>query len=163
MNTVKAPWQPKLRRCGVLTDHELDALREIERRLRWESPELIRLFNSVEPQPAKPHRKQARTRVLVAATAFAGLTLLGPRMLNDAEVRAQQRPPLPRTAPPDTTITGRTRPASAVTAPVAVIDVVIGDSSTVATPACRSPRAEPGDSRSLDRRPEHHQSLSRKA
>jgi hypothetical protein len=147
----------------VLTDHELDALREIERQLRWESPELIRLFNSVEPQPAKPHRKRARTRVLVAAGAFAGLTLLGPRMLNDAEVSAQQRPPLPRTAPPDPTLTGRAGPASAVTAAVAVIDGVIADSSTLATPAWRSPRVEPGHSRSLDRRPEHAQSLSRKA
>jgi Protein of unknown function (DUF3040) len=153
----------KFWRCGVLSDLELDALREIERRLRWESPELIRLFNSVAPQPPKPHRKRARTRVLVAASAFAALTLLGPRMLNDAEVSAQQRRPLPQTAPPDTTITGRTGPASAVTAPVAVIDVVIGDSSTVATTAWRSPRAEHEDSRSLDRGPEHHQSLSRKA
>jgi hypothetical protein len=160
---AETPWQRKFRRCGVLTDHELDALREIERRLWWESPELIRLFKSVEPQPAKPHRKRARTRVLVAAAAFAGLTLLGPRMLNVAEVSAQQRRPLPRTAPPNPTITGRTRPASAVTAPVAVIDVVIGDSSTVATPACRSPRAEPAHKHSLDRGPEHDQSLSRKA
>jgi hypothetical protein len=54
----------------VLSDLELDALREIERRLRWNSPELIRLFNSVAPQPAKPHRKRARTRALVAAAAF---------------------------------------------------------------------------------------------
>ena len=37
----------------MLSDHELAALREIERRLRWESPELFRLFDSVEPQPAK--------------------------------------------------------------------------------------------------------------
>ena len=51
MSAVKAPWQRKFRRCAVLSDHELQALREIERRLRWTSPELIRLFNSVEPLP----------------------------------------------------------------------------------------------------------------
>ena len=33
----------------------------------------------------------------MAAAAVAGLALLGPRMLNDAEVRAQKSPPLPRT------------------------------------------------------------------
>jgi hypothetical protein len=33
----------------VLSDDELHALRDIERRLRWESPELVRLFNSQEP------------------------------------------------------------------------------------------------------------------
>src|SRR5437588_341310 len=98
---AETPWQRKFRRRGVLTDHELDALRGIERRLRWESPELIRLFNSVEPQPAKPHCKRARTRMLAATAVFAALTLLGPRMLNDEEVSAQQRRPLPRTAPPD--------------------------------------------------------------
>src|SRR5438309_11951863 len=65
----ETPWQRKFRRRGVLTDHELDALRGIERRLRWESPELIRLFNSVEPQPAKPHCKRARTRMPAAAVA----------------------------------------------------------------------------------------------
>jgi hypothetical protein len=67
---AETPWQRKFWRCGVLSDLELDALREIERRLRWNSPELIRLFNSVAPQPAKPHRKRARTRALVAAAAF---------------------------------------------------------------------------------------------
>ena len=32
----------------MLGDHELEALRDIERRLRWDSPELARLFNTVE-------------------------------------------------------------------------------------------------------------------
>jgi hypothetical protein len=128
----------------MLSDLELDALRQIERRLRWESPELNRLFNSEQSQPAKNHRKRARTRALVAATAlFAALTLLGPRMLNDAEVSAQQRRPLPRTARPDPTIAGRTGPvagpASAVTAPV---EVSIGDSNTdTAIPSIREPSA----------------------
>jgi hypothetical protein len=144
MNTLKAQQHPKLWRCGVLSDFELDALREIERRLRWESPELIRLFNSEQSQAAKnPPRKRARTRVVVAAAVFAALTLLGPRMLNDAEVSAQQRRPMPRTARPDPTIAGRTGPvtghASAVTAPV---EVSIGDSNTdTAIPSIREPSA----------------------
>jgi len=46
----------------VLSDDELHALREIERRLRWESPELVQLFNSQEPQPATNHRQRARNR-----------------------------------------------------------------------------------------------------
>jgi hypothetical protein len=37
----------------------------------------------------------------MAAAAFAGLTLLGLRMLNEAEVRAQTSPPPPRTPPAD--------------------------------------------------------------
>jgi hypothetical protein len=84
----------------VLSDDELQALREIERRLRWESPELVQLFNSQEPRPAKNHRQRARTRVLLAAAAITGLVQLGPRMLTEAEVRTQQRVPLPRTASP---------------------------------------------------------------
>jgi hypothetical protein len=32
----------------MLGDHELEALRDIERRLRWDSPELARLFSTVE-------------------------------------------------------------------------------------------------------------------
>ena len=39
----------KVRMCGMLGDHELEALRDIERRLRWDSPELARLFSTVEP------------------------------------------------------------------------------------------------------------------
>ena len=96
--------------CSVTTNSQ--ALRDIERRLRWESPELIRLFDSVEPQQAKNHRKRARTRVLMAAAALTGLALLGPRMLNEAEIRTQKRPPLPRTSPPDTTIAERADPVS---------------------------------------------------
>jgi hypothetical protein len=49
----------------VLSDDELQALREIERRLRWHSPELVRLFNIVEPQPETTHHQRARTRVLL--------------------------------------------------------------------------------------------------
>ena len=57
----------------MLSDHELAALRDIERRLRWESPELFRLFDSVEPQQTG-HHKRAQTRVLLAAAAVTGLT-----------------------------------------------------------------------------------------
>src|SRR6185312_15420028 len=81
MHAVKAPWQRRFRRCGVLSDHELHALREIERRLRWKSPELVRLFDGVEPLPDKSRGKRARAKMLVASAAFAGLALLGPRML----------------------------------------------------------------------------------
>ena len=41
MTAVTALLAATLRRCGVLSDDELRALREIERRLRWESPELF--------------------------------------------------------------------------------------------------------------------------
>ena len=61
----------------MLSDDELHALREIERRLRWESPEFVRLFNSQGPQPATNHRQRARTRALLAAAAIKGLMLLG--------------------------------------------------------------------------------------
>src|SRR4051812_11302047 len=94
MTTVAAPRQPKCRRCGMLSDDEIQALREIERRLRWHSPELVRLFDSVEPQPEAKHRQRARARGLLAAAAVTGVALLGPRMLNEAEVRTQRRQPL---------------------------------------------------------------------
>ena len=74
----------------MLSDHELQALREIERRLRWTSPELIRLFDGMDPPSEENRRKRARVRALLAAFAVAGLTLRGPRMLNEAETTAQQ-------------------------------------------------------------------------
>jgi hypothetical protein len=75
----------------VLTDDELQALRDIERRLRWHSPQLVQLFNSVEPQSETTHHERGRTKVLLAAAALTGLTLLGPRMLNETEIRTQRR------------------------------------------------------------------------
>lgn len=125
----------------MLSDDELQALREIERRLRWHSPELVRLFNSHNPQPKTHRRQRARTRVLLAAAALTGLTLIGPRMLTEAEVRTQQRRPLPRTAPSATTIARRTNPVSgpaALTAPIEVADIVLAPSTIVATPLCRA-------------------------
>jgi Protein of unknown function (DUF3040) len=71
----------------VLSDDELEALHDIERRLGWDSPELAQQFNSVEPWPAKSRRKRARARMLMAAVAFAGFALLGPRMLSEAEIK----------------------------------------------------------------------------
>ena len=125
----------------MLSDDELQALREIERRLRWESPELVRLFNSQEPQPATNHRQRARARVLLAAAAITGLVQLGPRMLNEAEIRTQQRVPLPRTAPADTTSPAgptRFRVRAAPAGPVAVVDIFLAPSTIFATPLCRA-------------------------
>ena len=77
----------------MLSDHELDALRDIERRLRWDSPELARLFSTVEPPPPRSRRKRARAKLLVAAAVFTGMALRGPRMLNEAAVcSAEDRP-----------------------------------------------------------------------
>ena len=123
----------------MLSDDELQALRDIERRLRWESPELVRLFNSAEPQPATNHRRRARSRVLLAAAALTGLALLGPRTLNEAEVRTQRRRPLPRTAPADTArradpVSGPTAPAG----PVAVVDIFLAPSTIFVRPLCRA-------------------------
>ncbi len=91
----------------MLSDHELDALRDIERRLRWDSPKLARLFSTVEPPPPRSRRKRARAKLLVAAAVFTAMALRGPRMLNEAEVKTQKSPPLPRTSPPVTTVARR--------------------------------------------------------
>ena len=96
----------------MLSDDELQALHDIERRLRWHSPELVQLFKSVEPRPETTHHQRARTKVLLAATALTGLTLMGPRMLNETEIRTQRRAPLPHTAEADTATTRRTDPVS---------------------------------------------------
>lgn len=113
----------------MLSDHELQALREIERRLRWTSPELVRLFDGAEPLPEENPRKRVRARVLVASAAFADLALLGPRMLNEAETTAQRRPPLPQVSPSQ---------ATSVAATVTVIDLSIGASTTQATATCQA-------------------------
>jgi Protein of unknown function (DUF3040) len=150
----------------MLSDDELHALRDIERRLRWNSPELVRLFDSIEPQQATNHRKRARTRALIAAAALTGLTLRGPRLLNEAEVRTQRRRPLPRTAPAHSAIAGRAGPGSrtaAPTGPVRVVDIFLAPSTIVATPSRHSPCAQEAASRLLDRQPEHVESLSREA
>ncbi len=62
-------------------------------------------------------------------------------MLTEAEVRTQQRAPLPRTAPFDTTTARRTDPVSgpaALTAPVEGVEIVVAPSTIVATPLCRA-------------------------
>jgi hypothetical protein len=160
----------------MLSDDELAALREIERRLRWHSPELVRLFDSVEPQQARKHRQRARARALLAAAAVTGLALLGPRMLDEAEVRTQRRRPLPRTAHADSVIAERADPVSGPAAPagpvpvevavavaVAVVDILLAPSTTDETPSRHGPYAEEGAGRSLDRQPVHVESLSREA
>jgi hypothetical protein len=137
----------------MLSDDELAALRDIERRLRWTSPELVSLFNSVATAPAKDHPRRARTRVLLAAGALTGLALLGPRMLNDAEVRTQRRRPLPCTAPATNPIAGRTEPASgpdASAGPVAVVDIFLAPSTTATTPSRHDRCAEDTPGRLLD-------------
>jgi hypothetical protein len=141
MNAVTALKSAKFRRCGVLSDDELHALREIERRLRWESPELARLFNSQEPQPAMHHRQRARTRMLLSAAALTGLILRGPRGLTEAEVQSQQRRPLPRIAPSGITIAEGADPLSGpatLTAPIEVADISVAPSTIVATPLCQA-------------------------
>lgn len=77
----------------MLSKHERRMLRGIERQLRRESPDLVRQF---DPETLTARGAQrARARMFAAAAALAGLTLLGPRMLNEAEVLAQRSPPLP--------------------------------------------------------------------
>lgn len=150
----------------MLSDDELAALRDIERRLRWNSPELFRLFNSQEAQPATDHRKPARTRVLIAAAAVTGMALLGPRMLNEAEVRTQRRRPLPRTAPADSAFTEQADPVSGTAAPagtVGAMHISLTPPTIVAAPSRHGPCALEGPGRLLDRQPEHVESLSREA
>jgi hypothetical protein len=124
----------------MLSDHELQALRDIERRLRWTSPELIRLFDGMDLPSKENRRNGARIRPLLAAFAVAGLTLRGPRMLNEAEASAQQRPPLPRTPPPETNVARGTAPdrAASVAAPTAVADLSIGALTPRATATCQA-------------------------
>ena len=80
----------------MLSDDQDQALREIARRLRWESPELVRLFNGEEPQAPENARQRARVKAMLGAAAITGCVLLGPRLLTEAEVRSRQRAPLPR-------------------------------------------------------------------
>ena len=125
----------------MLSDDELQALRQIGRRLRWESPELVQLFNSHEPQPATNHRQRARTRVLLGAAAITGMVQLGPRVLTEAEIRIQQRAPLPRIALFDTTIARRADPVSglvAVTDLIEVVDLSVTPSPIAMTPMFRA-------------------------
>ncbi|WP_006240962.1 DUF3040 domain-containing protein [Mycolicibacterium tusciae] len=107
----------------MLSDDEHQALREIARRMRWESPELVRLLGSEEPQVTDIARQRARTRALLAAAAITGCVLLAPRTLTETEVRSRQRAPLPRTAAFDTTIARRTDPVLRPAALSALIEV----------------------------------------
>ena len=123
----------------MLSDHKLEALGDIERRLGWDSRELTRFFSTVEPPSAKSRRKRARARMLVAAAVLAGMALLGPRMLTEAEVKTRKSPPPPRTSPPVTTVARRKSPVAssiaAVTSSVAV-DLFLSPPTTIATASC---------------------------
>jgi Protein of unknown function (DUF3040) len=148
----------------MLSDDEIQAFREIERRLRWHSPELVRLFDSVEPRPEAKRRQRASARVLLAAAAVTGVALLGPRMLNEAEVRTQRRQPPPCIAPAESA--GIADPVSGTAVsmgPVEVVNILLAPPRIVATPSRHGPYAEAGDGRPLDRRPVHVESLSREA
>jgi Protein of unknown function (DUF3040) len=136
----------------MLSDDDIQALHQIERRLRWHSAELVRLFHSVEPQPEAKHRQRARARALLAALAVTGVALLAPRMLNEAEVRTRRRQPLPLTAP-----------AGPIPVKDAVADILLAPSTTQATSSRHGPYADLGDGRPLDRLPVHVESLSREA
>jgi hypothetical protein len=62
-------------------------------------------------------------------------------MPTEAEIRTQQRAPLPRTAAFDAAIARRTDPVSgpaALTAPLEVADILVAPSTIVATPLCRA-------------------------
>lgn len=75
------------------SDDVHQALREIERRLRWESPELVELFDTEDSSPAAKAYRRGRVRAVMAAAAITGCLLLGPRVLTDAEIRSLQRAP----------------------------------------------------------------------
>lgn len=125
----------------MLSDDEHHALHEIERRLRWESPELVRLFNGGEPQVPANAPQRAGARALLAAAAINVCALLGPRMLTEAEVRSRQRAPLPRIEVFDTAIARRTNPVSRPIAPTALLgvgEVLMAPSTVGATPRCRA-------------------------
>lgn len=125
----------------MLSDDEHQALREIERRMRSESPELVRLFLGEEAQVPENARHRARARALLAAAAITGCLLLGPRLLTEAEVRSQQRSPLPRTAAFDTTVAPRADPVSfpaTMTTLIEVADEPAVSSTAGATPLSRA-------------------------
>jgi hypothetical protein len=125
----------------VLSENEVQALRDIERRLRWESPGLVRLFGNGKPPSATIHTQRARIRVCLAAAALTGLALLGPSPLSEAEVRTRRRRPPPRSAPADTAIFERAEPLSGPagpSAPIPVVDIFLYVPPVVATPRCRT-------------------------
>jgi hypothetical protein len=149
----------------MLSDDESQALCEIERRLRWHSPELARLFDSHKPQLKAHHRQRATARALLAAAAIKGLVLLGPRMLTEAELRTKRRRPLPRTAPAESATAGRAGPVSGTAAPVgpvAVVDMFRLPPTIVATPFRYGTRAGERPACSVEQEPGHLKSLSRK-
>jgi hypothetical protein len=125
----------------VLSDREREALRDIERRLRWESPQLVRLFTSTDPPPVHDRGKRARARALIAAALVAGLTLRGPRMLSEAEVSAHNsRPPLARRSPCDNAATHRatTSGLAAEDRHHVLIELDVGQTRTVSPSSGRS-------------------------
>lgn len=147
----------------MLSDHKLQPLGHIERRLRWVSPRLAPFFSAMETPPVKSRRKRAR--MLVVAAMFAGMALLGPRMLTEAEVKTRRSPPLPRTSPPVTTVAlpkSRFANPAAVTSSVAVA-LFLGPPTTIATPSCGGRPEGNVDSRMLDWGPRHVHSVSRVA
>jgi hypothetical protein len=129
----------------VLSDRELDTLRDIERRLRWENPELTSLFGGGRLPDDPDRRNRMRARMLVAAAALSGLALLGPRALDEARVGDRDLPPLTRTSPPETTGARSGAPtadtADAAAAPNGLAELVADDTPSRDGP---EPQHQPG-------------------
>jgi hypothetical protein len=104
--------------------------------------------------------------VVVFATAFACLVILGPRMLTEAEVKTRKSPPLPRTSPPVTAVARGKSPVASSTAAVTssvAVDMFLGPPTTIATASCQGRPQGHVDSRLLDWGSQHVHSVSRVA
>lgn len=110
----------------MLSEDGLESVRDIGRRLRWDRTKLPQLVDGTESQLATSRRRRAHAKMLVAAVAFAGLTLLGPRLLSETEVKIRKTPPPPRTSPPAPNVAPLPDPAATATSSVSVVDLLVG-------------------------------------
>ncbi|MUL46364.1 hypothetical protein FZI85_08490 [Mycobacterium sp. CBMA293] len=84
----------------------------------------------------------SRNEPTSTAAALTGLAILGLRMLNDAEIRTQRRPALPRNLPPNNTIDHRTGPAAGTATATTVSTFRLGSwTSSWLQPLPRRPHA----------------------
>jgi hypothetical protein len=87
----------------MLSGHERDTLREIQRQLLIQDHPAVRSFHAAPGRPANDHWRQVCTTAVLVAVTVIVLMLVGPNAFTYKDIATHRRPPAPRrssTAPP---------------------------------------------------------------
>ena len=121
----------------MLSDDELQALRDIERRLRWESPELVRLFEQRGATAGDGSQSAGEDQSAAGRGRAHRVGATGTTPAQRGRSPDSEAPAAAADRAVDTAIADRADPVSgpaAPAAPIAVVDIFLGAPTVVATP-----------------------------